>query len=191
MAPRATPKAPASASSPRECPASRGRQISASSTAAKATRRNAVAAGPRSSNSVFAMAAPHWVDAMPTTTKAGAGTARTRFSRGGLLAGGQHGDHAPAPAVLELDGAGPRGEDRVVLADAHALARLEAGAALAHDDLAATHDLAGEHLHAEPLRVRVAAVAAGAESLLVRHYFASTFVISRRVSSERWPAVRL
>src|SRR4051812_44462927 len=118
MAPRATPKAPASASCRRECPASRGRQISASSTAARATRRNAVAAGPRSSNSVFAMAAPHWVDAMPTTTKAGAGIARTRFSRRVLLVGGHDGDHAPAPAVLEVDGTRPRGEDRVVLADA-------------------------------------------------------------------------
>src|SRR3954464_5570345 len=180
MAPRATPKAPASASSRRECPASRGRQISASSTAARATRRNAVAAGPRSSNRVFAMAAPHWVDAMPTTTKAGAGIARTRFRRFRLrvlLAGGHDGDHAPAPAVLELNGAGPRGEDRVVLADADALARLEAGPALAHDDLAAGHDPAREDLHAEPLRIRVASVAARAESLLMSHYFASTLVI--------------
>src|SRR3954452_4921116 len=128
---------------------------------------------------------------MPTTTKAGAGIERTRFSRRVLLAGGHDGDDAPAPAVLEVDGAGARGEDGVVLADADALARLEPSPALAHDDLAAGHDLACEDLHAEPLRVRVAAVAARAESLLVRHYFASTFVISRRVSSERWPAVRL
>src|SRR3954452_2157679 len=110
---------------------------------------------------------------------------------GCLLAGGEDRDDASAPAVLELHRARPRGEDRVVLADAHALARLEAGPALAHDDLASVHDLAGEDLHAEALGVRVAPVAAGAESLLMSHYLASTFVISRRVSSERWPAVRL
>src|SRR4051795_9388716 len=86
-----------------------------------------------------------------------------------LLARRHDRDHASAPARLELHGAGARGEDRVVLADAHALAGLEASAALAHDDLAAVHDLAGEHLHAEALGVRVAAVAAGAESLLMSH----------------------
>src|SRR5436305_1558525 len=42
-------------------------------------------------------------------------------------------------------------------------------AALAHDDLAAAHRLAGEHLHAQALGLRVAPVAAGAEPLLMRH----------------------
>ena len=46
---------------------------------------------------------------------------------------------------------------------------LKRGAALAHDDLAAGDDLAGEDLHAEALGVGVAAVAAGAEALLVCH----------------------
>src|SRR3954465_15160594 len=86
----------------------------------------------------------------------------------------QDGDHATAAAGLEVDRAGTRGEDRVVLADADALAGLEASAALAHDDLAAGYDLAGEDLHAEALGVRVAPVAAGAESLLVSHRFASS-----------------
>src|SRR4051812_21716521 len=88
---------------------------------------------------------------------------------GGLLAGGEDGDDASAPAVLELDRPGTCREDRVVLPDADALARLEAGAALAHDDLAAGHGLAREDLHAEALGVRVAPVAAGAEPLLVSH----------------------
>src|SRR5439155_19851754 len=52
---------------------------------------------------------------------------------------------------------------------AGAVARLEARPALAHDDLAARDGLAGEDLHAEALRVGVAAVAAGAEALLVCH----------------------
>src|SRR5207237_2096189 len=79
------------------------------------------------------------------------------------------GDDAATAAGLELHPAGSRGKDRVVLADAHAVARLEAGAALTHDDLAARHDLAGEHLHAEPLALGVAAVAARAEPLLMSH----------------------
>ena len=62
-----------------------------------------------------------------------------------------------------------RGEDRVVLADADAVAGLEAGAALADDDLAAGHGLTGEHLDAEALGVRVAAVAARAEAFLMCH----------------------
>src|SRR4051812_45992310 len=84
---------------------------------------------------------------------------------------GKDGDDAAAPAGLEVHRARAGGEDRVVLADAGALAGLEAGAALAHDDLAAGHDLAREDLHAEALGVAVAAVAAGAESLLVSHRF--------------------
>src|SRR3954469_12522122 len=85
-------------------------------------------------------------------------------------------DHAAAAAGGELHDAGARREDRVVLADADAVARPEAGTALANDDLAAAHCLPGEHLHAEALGVRVAAVAAGAESLLVSH-----------LSSPSWP----
>src|SRR5437660_604274 len=49
------------------------------------------------------------------------------------------------------------------------VARAKARAALADDDLAAAHGLAGEHLHAQALGLRVAPVAAGAQSLLMRH----------------------
>src|SRR5258708_1127115 len=45
----------------------------------------------------------------------------------------------------------------------------EFGAALAPDDLSARDRLAGECLDSEPLRVGVAAVAAGAEPLLMSH----------------------
>src|SRR3954465_3042548 len=86
-----------------------------------------------------------------------------------LLARGQDRDHAPAPALFELHGARPRGVDRVVLADAGALAGLEARPALAHDDLTAVHDLTGEPLPPESLGVRVATVPARAESLLMSH----------------------
>src|SRR5205807_5501789 len=76
-------------------------------------------------------------------------------------------DHAAAPATRELHGAGGLCVDRVVLAEADAVAGLEPGAALAHDDLATGDHLAGEHLHAEPLGVRVAPVARGTKSLLM------------------------
>src|SRR2546421_11855078 len=84
------------------------------------------------------------------------GPAPGRF---GLLA--VDADQPPLALGAELDHTGAGGEDRVIAADAGAVTGPEAGAALADDDLAAGHLLAGEHLHAEELRVRVATVAAG------------------------------
>jgi hypothetical protein len=72
-------------------------------------------------------------------------------------------------ARLELDQARAGGEDGVVAPEAGALAGAEPRAALAHDDLAAAHALAGEHLHPQVLGVGVTPVPAGAKSLLVRH----------------------
>src|SRR5215210_1088895 len=91
---------------------------------------------------------------------------------GGAVAVRDDGDHAAAAAGRELHHPGGAGVQRVVAAHAHALAGAEAAAALAHDDLAAGDDLAGEDLHAEALGVRVAAVAGGAEALLVCHLLA-------------------
>src|ERR671927_254827 len=68
-------------------------------------------------------------------------------------------------AGVELHDAGARGEDRVVAAGAGA--RLEAGAALADDDLPARHLLTREQLDAQALRDRVAPVPAGSETFLV------------------------
>src|SRR5262249_48328138 len=45
----------------------------------------------------------------------------------------------------------------------------EAGASLTHDDAARRHELPAEALHAEPLRIRVPAVAGAADALLVCH----------------------
>src|SRR5439155_14858837 len=89
------------------------------------------------------------------------------LTSGGVVGHDVH--DAAAAAGGELDGAGGAGEERVVLAQADAVAGLEARAALANDDLAARDLLAGEDLHAEHLRVGVAPVARGAEALLVRH----------------------
>src|SRR5262249_39576887 len=87
-------------------------------------------------------------------------------------------DHAAATAFSEVDRAGRLREDRVVLADPGALARLESRAALADDDLAAVDGLAGQHLHAEALGVRATAVAGGADPLLMRHYAASSVLLA-------------
>src|SRR4029077_5049355 len=65
-------------------------------------------------------------------------------------------------------------EDRVVLADPGARSGAEARAALADEDHPRRHVLAGEELHAEHLRLGVAAVPRRAESLLVRHYWSSS-----------------
>src|SRR3954468_7772664 len=77
---------------------------------------------------------------------------------------------APAPAGRELHGPRRAGVERVVLADPDALAGMEARTALADDDLAAGHVLAGEDLHAQALGIGVAAVARGAEPLLMSHW---------------------
>src|SRR3954454_47030 len=100
---------------------------------------------------------------------AGCGMPHPQDERELLGGGGLDRDHATPATLAELHDPGPLGEDRVVLADAHALARVELRAALADDDLASRDGLAGEHLHAEALGVRVAPVAAGAEPLLMSH----------------------
>src|SRR2546421_6103 len=78
-------------------------------------------------------------------------------------------DDPPAPPGGELHDAGGARVERVVAAHAHAVARLEPASALADDDLAAGHRLAGEDLDAQALGVAVAPVARGAETLLMRH----------------------
>src|SRR5262245_46221069 len=92
------------------------------------------------------------------------------------------GDRPPPAPGPELHDAWAGGEDRVVAAYADAVARVEARAALAHDELPAVHRLAGEHLDSEHLGVGVAAVAARSKSLLMSHR-SSPPVSSRRASS--------
>src|SRR5438270_282908 len=76
---------------------------------------------------------------------------------------------AALAAPPELHAAVAQREDRVVAAEARPRAGAEPRAALAHDDRPGAHLLAGEDLHAEHLRVRVAPVARRAETLLMRH----------------------
>src|SRR3989442_3442014 len=78
-------------------------------------------------------------------------------------------DRAALAARVELDRSVAQREDRVVATDARTGPGAELRAALAHDDRACGHLLAGEHLHAEHLGVRVASVARRAKTLLVRH----------------------
>ena len=63
------------------------------------------------------------------------------------------GEASAASAVGELHAPGDLGKKRVVGANAHICARLDACAALPHDDRAARYQLAGKGLYAEPLRV--------------------------------------
>src|SRR4051812_11008706 len=76
---------------------------------------------------------------------------------------------AALAARAELDRAGAHREDRVVAADLRPGTGAELGAPLAEDDVPGPGGLAGEHLHAEVLRVRVATVLRGAEALLMCH----------------------
>ena len=85
-----------------------------------------------------------------------------------LCSTGTDADHAAVRAVIgELHVARDLGEERVVLAAADVQARLEAAAALAHEDRAAGHEVAVEPLDAQPLRVAVAPVAGTALSFFV------------------------
>src|SRR5580693_1975527 len=78
--------------------------------------------------------------------------------------------HGAATAVPgELDLPGHQGEQCVVVTAADTLAGVEVRATLADDDLARVHGLPAEALHAKPLRVGVATVAAGRCALLVCH----------------------
>src|SRR5437763_5742616 len=76
---------------------------------------------------------------------------------------------AALAAPLELHAAVAEREDRVVAPEAGAGAGAEPRPALAHDDRAGPHLLAGEHLDAEHLRIRVAPVPGRAETFLVSH----------------------
>src|SRR4051795_8953919 len=81
----------------------------------------------------------------------------------------KNGDGAAPASRLELDRARPGREDRVVATEAGAVSRPEAGAALAHDDLATADLLAREDLDPKHVGVGFTTVAAGAESLLMSH----------------------
>src|SRR5207248_8723622 len=62
---------------------------------------------------------------------------------------------AQAAAIFEADDAADLGEQRIVFAATDVQTGLNAGAALAHDDGAAGHELSAEGLHAQPLRVAI------------------------------------
>ena len=72
--------------------------------------------------------------------------------------------------VVELDRAFNQREQRVVAADADVVARVDARAALANDDVARDHDFAAELLDAEHLGVGVASVTSRAYALFMCHW---------------------
>src|SRR5262245_26311615 len=98
---------------------------------------------------------------MPYT--AGRGT-RRRLRRVGADA-----HVARISASFELHVAVDLREERVIGAEPHVQTGLESGPALPDQDGAARHELAGEALHAEHLRIGVPAVPGAADTFLVRH----------------------
>src|ERR1041385_6021195 len=86
-----------------------------------------------------------------------------------LLRGTDADEFAVPAAVAELNDTGDFGEQRVVLAQAHVLTRLNAGAALPDDDRTAGHQLAAEGLHAQTLRIRIAPVFGTSQTFLMCH----------------------
>src|SRR4029077_3728020 len=81
----------------------------------------------------------------------------------------------------EFDAAVGQGKQRMIFGQADIGARVPFGAALARDNVAGENLLAAENLQAEPLTVRVAAVAGGSACFLVGHGFRSfvLFMCSR------------
>src|SRR5213083_989942 len=83
----------------------------------------------------------------------------------------ENADHTAAGAViLEPHASRDPREDRVVFAKPRVQARAETTAALPHDDRAPADHVAVVGFHAQPLRVRVAAVARAALSFFVSHW---------------------
>ena len=72
---------------------------------------------------------------------------------------GVHADKFAGPALFfKLHDAIYQGEQSIVLAAAHVLARLPTRAALAGENISAQHALTAKFLEAEPLRIRVASI---------------------------------
>ena len=76
-----------------------------------------------------------------------------------LYRSGDDVDNLAVATHTELHGAIGEGEQRVILAHADVVARVEVGATLANDDVAGHDGFAAKLLHAEVLRVRIATVA--------------------------------
>src|SRR5690606_29721118 len=100
-----------------------------------------------------------------------------------MVRGSGLGDHVHGAALLralgrELDLAVDQREQGVVAAEADARTRVELGAALADDDVAGVDRLAAIDLHAEVLRVGVAAVARGAYALFMCHDCVSLLLVA-------------
>ena len=76
----------------------------------------------------------------------------------GLFRGADTDELAQPAPVTELYNAADLGENRVVFADAGIFTGLETRSALPDDDGSAGHQLAAKHLHAQTLRIRIAAV---------------------------------
>src|SRR5438128_333347 len=81
--------------------------------------------------------------------------------------------------LIEQDHAVGEGEQGMVAAAADVAAGQELGAALTHDDPTRANPLAGIYLHAQPLRIGIATVAAGALTLLMCHDFTSQRISPR------------
>src|SRR4051794_19771956 len=118
----------------------------------------------------FDVLCPH--DAAETTLGRSAVADRPNVKNVGRLFGRDRRndvDDLAATTPSELDSTCRQREERVVAATADVGAGVEVRAALANDDLAGVDELAAEALHAEPLRVGIAAVLGRGCALFVCH----------------------
>ncbi len=87
----------------------------------------------------------------------------------------------------ERYGAFTEGKERVIAAEADIITRMEFGAALAHEDLAAIDGLTAKTLHAETATSRVATVAGAAACFFVRHDVLVRTFLGLVAFLSRWP----
>jgi hypothetical protein len=76
-----------------------------------------------------------------------------------LLEGKNRDDATACAVILELHATRDPGENRVVFTETGIETGTEPASTLPHDDRAAGHEVAVVRLHAEPLRIGIAAVA--------------------------------
>src|SRR6056297_2759148 len=98
---------------------------------------------------------------------------------GGLRGRKYRNEGAPLEALGKGHAALGGGEDRVILADADALARPPLGAALSHDDVARHHALTAEFLDAKPPARAVAAIAGATTCFFMCHVVSPSSAFSQ------------
>jgi hypothetical protein len=78
--------------------------------------------------------------------------------------------------ILKLDNSRLHGEQRIVAANSHILARLNLSSSLAHNNGAATHKLPAKTLHSESFGLAISSVPGASDSLFMCHAYLTSLL---------------